>query len=422
MGARLIIKGGLVVDPSQKLESARDLFIEDGRISKKFSPEGAEVFDAKGCWVVPGLVDMHVHLREPGREGEETIATGTAAAAAGGVTCVLAMPNTEPPVDNTALLGFLQAKARTEATVGVVFAAAATLGQKGEQLTEIRRLKDLGAGAISDDGRPIMDSELMRRALEHCRDAGLLLIDHAEDLNLSSGFAMNEGAASAAKGLRGAPWPAETVHVLRDIALCELTGAPVHIAHISCSQSVEAIRQAKRQGLPISAEAAPHHFTLIDADIPGYDANYKMNPPLRAKSDREAILEGLSDGTIDAIATDHAPHGLGKKALGLALAPCGVIGLETSLALSLQLVAKKIISRKRLVELMSCAPARLLGLKSKGSLKPGSDADVTLIDANAGWTVPTKFISKSSNSPFVGMKLKGRAKATIVAGRVVHAL
>jgi dihydroorotase len=422
MGADLLIKGGLVIDPSQKLEAVRDVAIENGKIAKK-SGAGAEVIDAKGCWVVPGLIDMHVHLREPGRETDETIAAGTAAAAAGGVTTVLAMPNTEPPVDNPALLGFLRAKAQAEAKVNVLFAAAVTLGQKGEQLTEIFRLKEAGAGALSDDGRPLMNSEIMRRALEYSREAGILLIDHPEDLNLSAGAPMHEGAAAAIKGLRGAPWSAETIHVLRDIALCELTGAPIHIAHISCSQSVEAVRHARKLGLPVSAEAAPHHFALTDEAIPGFDADFKMNPPLRGKADREALLEGLSDGTIEAIAADHAPHGPGKKALGLALAPCGVIGLETSLGVALTLlVAKKVLTRKQLIERMSVAPARLLGLARKGGLKPGMDGDVTIIDPNLSWTVPDTFISRSRNSPFSGMKLKGRAKATIVAGRVVHAL
>ncbi|MBI3553226.1 MAG: dihydroorotase [Elusimicrobia bacterium] len=422
MPGNLVIKGGLVVDPSQRLEEVRDVFVEGGKIAKK-APEGALVVDAAGCWVVPGLVDMHVHLREPGREADETIASGAAAAAAGGVTTVLAMPNTEPPLDNPSLLSLLRAKAAIDAKVNVLFAAAVSLGQRGAALTEIFRLREAGAAALSDDGRPVMDSGLMRRALEYSRDAGLLLIDHAEDLGLSAAAPMNEGPAAAAKGLRGAPWSAETIHVLRDVALCELTGAGVHIAHISAAQSVAAVRSAKKRGLPISAEAAPHHFALTDGDIEGFDADYKMNPPLRSKADREALLEGLADGTIDAIATDHAPHDGAKKAAGLALAPCGVIGLETSLGLALTLlVAKKVIDKKRLVELMSAGPARLLGLKGKGSLRPGCDGDVTIVDPKARWTVPGSFISKSRNSPFLGMNLKGRAKATIVAGEVVHAL
>jgi dihydroorotase len=427
MASRLLIKGGLVVDPGTKTDAERDVLIEDGKIkdvkaglAKNLSD--VQTIDAKGCWVAPGLIDMHVHLREPGREGDETIATGTKAAARGGVTTVLAMPNTEPAIDNPSLVAFVKAKAAAEASVNVLVSGAATVGQKGEMLTETAKLAAAGVTAITDDGRPMMNSELMRRALEYTKGCGLLFIDHCEDDHLSAGAPVNEGAAGTRLGLRGIPWASETVMVLRDIALCELTGAPVHIAHISCAQSVEAVRAARKRGLPVSAEAAPHHFSLADSDIVKYDANFKMNPPLRGDEDAEAVREGLSDGTIEAIATDHAPHGPGKKALGMQLAPFGVIGLETSLALALtELVGKKLLNRKQLIERMSLGPAKLLGLKKKGSLAKGYDGDVVVIDPKASWTVKD-FASKSRNSPFVGRKLTGRAKATIVGGKVVHAL
>lgn len=430
MADRFLITGGTIVDPSQKLDALSDLLIENGKIAevgrnlaKKYALKGISSLDASNCLVTPGLIDMHVHLREPGREGDETIATGTLAAARGGVTTVLAMPNTEPVIDSPALARFLAAKAKADAAVNVLISGACTMGQKGERLTEAALLKEAGAVALTDDGRPVMDSGLMRRVMEHAHDAGVLVIDHCENDHLSQGGCCHEGPAATRKGLRGIPWASETVMVLRDIALCELTGAAVHIAHLSCAQSVEAVRAAKKRGLTVSAEATPHHFSLTDEDIEGYDADFKMNPPLRSKADREAVLEGLADGTIDAIATDHAPHGPAKKELGIQLAPFGVIGLETSLALALtRLVGKGLLDRKRLVERMSAAPARLLGLKTKGSLRRGMDADVTVIDPAANWLVEAPFASKSRNSPFLGLRLKGRARATIVGGRIAHAV
>jgi dihydroorotase len=421
---RLLIVGG-DVDGSKK-----DILVEDGKIAdiasgldKKSGFAGVARLDAREAWILPGLVDMHVHLREPGREGDETIATGTRAAARGGVTTVLAMPNTEPPVDNPALVRFLREKAARDAAVNVLFSAACTVGQKGERPTEAALLRDAGAAALTDDGRPVMDSGLMRRVMEHARDAGLLVIDHCEDDHLSQGGCCHEGPPAAAKGLRGIPWASETVMVLRDIALCELTGAAVHIAHISAAQSVAAVRAAKKRGLPVSAEATPHHFSLTEDDCEGYDSDFKMNPPLRAKADREAVLEALADGTIDAVATDHAPHSPAKKEQDIQVAPFGVIGLETSLALALtNLVGKKLLDRKRLVERMSTAPARLLGLKGKGELRKGWDADLVVVDPSAAWTVEAPFASKSRNSPFLGRRLKGRARATVVGGRIVHAL
>lgn len=430
MPEQLIVTGGLVVDPASRVEAIRDVLIEDGKISavaaglsRRSALKGVPAIDAKGKWVIPGLVDMHVHLREPGREGDETIATGTKAAAAGGVTTVLAMANTEPVCDSPSQLSFLRAKARTDAAITVLFAGAVTLGQKGEKLTEFARLRAAGAAALSDDGRPVMNAGLLRRALEYANDLGMLVIDHCEDLTLSNGACVHEGPSALRKGLKGAPWAAETVQVVRDIALAELTGARLHIAHVSTAASVEAIRAAKKKGIRISAEAAPHHFSLADKDIPGYDANWKMNPPLRGSEDRIALLAGLADGTIDAIATDHAPHGCMAKSMGMDLAPFGVTGLETSLAIAVtDLFHKKILTRRKIVERMSTGPAALLGLKSKGSLAVGSDADLVVVDPDATWTPEAPFVSKSRNTPFGDRKLKGRAVTTLSAGRVVHAL
>ncbi|MFI5363389.1 MAG: dihydroorotase [Elusimicrobiota bacterium] len=431
MAEQLLIVGGLVIDPARKLEAVRDVLIENGEIldvgaglAKEPALADAVRVDAKGKWVIPGLVDMHVHLREPGREGDETIATGTAAAARGGVTTLLAMANTEPVTDTPSQLAFLRAKAAQDAKVNVLFAGAVTLGQKGERLTEFAKLRAAGAAALSDDGRPVMNAGLFRRALETAKDLGLLVIDHCEDLTLSNGACAHEGPAALRKGLKGAPWAAETVQVTRDIALVELTGARLHLAHLSAAASVESVRQAKKRGLRISAEACPHHFCLTDDMIPGYDADWKMNPPLRARDDRAALIEGLADGTIDAIATDHAPHGCAAKSLGFDTAPFGVIGLETSFAASLTaLYHTKALTRRELVERMSSAPAALLGLTGKGTLAPGADADVAVVDPDASWTPAPPFASKSRNTPFAGRRLKGRVLHTFVGGRaVVHAL
>lgn len=429
MAEPILITGGLVVDPARKLEAVRDVLVENGKIrdvavglAKKSALKDVRRVDAAGRWVLPGLVDMHVHLREPGRESDETVESGSRAAAAGGVTTILAMANTEPVSDNPSQLAFLRDRAKSHAVVNVLFAGAVTVGQKGEHLTEFARLRDAGAAALSDDGRPVMNAGLFRRALECAKDLGLLVIDHCEDLTLSSGACAHEGAAAYRKGLKGSPWAAETVQVARDITLVELTGGRVHFAHLSAAASVELVRQAKKRGLPVSAEASPHHFSLTDDMIPGYDADWKMNPPLREKRDRDALHEGLADGTIDAIATDHAPHGCAAKAQGMDLAPFGVVGLETSLAVSLDLFRKKIIGKRELVMRLSTTPAALLGLKAKGSLAPGADADLIIVDPDEAWTPAPPFVSKSRNTPFAGRRLKGRVHLTMVGGLLAHAL
>jgi len=430
MFERILITDGMVVDPSRKLEAVRDVLIEGGKIadiapglSRRKAVAGTLTIDAKGLWVVPGLVDMHVHLREPGRESEETLATGTMAAAGGGVTTVLAMANTQPVTDSPSKISDLRAKAKKDSLIEVLFAGAVTVGQKGKRLTDFAKLRAAGAAALSDDGRPVMDAGLFRLALERARKLGLLVIDHCEDLTLSAGGCMNESPASRRKRVKGVPCAAETVQVLRDIGLSELTGARVHLAHLSAEASIEAVRQAKKRGVPVTAEACPHHIALSDEMIPGRDGNWKMNPPLRSRADREALLEGLADGTIDAIATDHAPHGEGPKSRGLERAPFGVIGLETSLAVVLtELFHKKILSRRQIVERMSTTPAVLLGLKDRGTLARGARADVALIDPNASWTPQPPYLSLSSNSPFSGRRLKGRVVKTLFAGRIVHAL
>jgi len=428
MSERLLIRGGLVIDPAQDLESMSDVLLQDGRVailapnlSRRFPRVPA--LDAGGCWVVPGLIDMHAHLREPGGGEDETLASGTRAAAAGGFTAVLAMPNTRPPTDSPARLRRLRRKARRDAAVPVLFAGCATLGQKGARLADLRAMARAGMSAVTEDGRPLRDSGLMRRALELARELGIPFISHCEDTSLSRGAPVNEGGASRRLRLPGQPWTAETALVLRDIALSELTGAHVHLAHLSCAQSAAAVREAKRRGLPVTAEATPHHLALCEDDIPGRDADFKMNPPLRSRADREALRAGLRDGTIDAVATDHAPHSPQKKRLGMSRAPFGVIGLETALAAVLTfLVRGGRLTRRQMVERMSTAPARILGLRRKGGLKPGMDADLAVIAPDEVWTVPPRFFSRSRNSPFIGMKLSGRVRATVAAGSVVYAL
>ncbi|HAH07335.1 MAG TPA: dihydroorotase [Elusimicrobia bacterium] len=406
---RLLIEGGLVVDPEQSLDEVRDLLLEDGKVKdcarglgSRPGLKGVERLDARGLWVLPGLIDLHVHLREPafGRgTQDESIASGTRAAAAGGVTTLVAMPNTRPPVDTPKALRALQTKARN-APIHALFAACVTRGQKGRELTDFKALAGAGAAAFSDDGRPVRNSELLRRALLATKRLGLPLLDHAED----------EGFSAAS----------EVLAVSRDLALAAMTGGRLHLCHVSCAATVELLREAKRRGADVTAEAAPHHFTLTAGDIPRSRraADFKMKPPLRRPEDREALIAGLAEGTIDAIATDHAPHAPAKKRRGLSRAPFGIIGLETLVPLSLALVRSGRLTRLELARRLSYAPARILGLRSKGHLRRGADADAVLIDPRARWRFDDP-VSKSRNSPFLGRALVGRARAAVVSGRVV---
>lgn len=416
------IKNGRIIDPASQTDHIRDLLIIDGCIAgpdQAAPPDAAEI-DASGCWVVPGLIDMHVHLREPGEEYKEDILSGARSAAAGGFTGVACMPNTRPVNDCRAVTALILAQA-AEAAVRVYPVGAISQGLEGRQLAEFGEMKAAGAVAVSDDGRPVRDSQLMRRALEYAADFGLTVIAHSEEPSLSSGV-MNEGAMSTRLGLKGIPTAAESIMVYREIALAEFTGARVHIAHVSTTMSVELIRSAKARGVRVTAETAPHYFTLTDEAVEGYDTNTKMNPPLRSAADREAIKLALADGTLDAIATDHAPHSILEKETEFDAAANGIIGLETALPLTLALVRDGVIDEKRLVELLAVNPAAILGLPA-GSLMPGAAADVTLIDPNRTFVyTEEQVISKSRNTPFLGWSLQGRAVLTLVGGLIRHNL
>ena len=417
----LLIKNGHVIDPANEVDDKLDILISDGKIAKvgkpgSISANGAEVIDAAGKLVVPGLIDMHVHLREPGFEYKETIATGTAAAKAGGFTSVCCMPNTNPVNDNRSVADFIRAQAK-DAGANVYPIAAITKGSKGEELTEMAELHAAGCLAISDDGKPVMNAAMMRRAMEYSRIFDLLVISHCEDSSLSGKGVMNEGTVSTELGLRGIPRAAEDVMTGRDISLAELTGCRLHIAHVSTSGSVELIRAAKARGVKVTAETCPHYFTLTDEAVRGYNTMAKMNPPLRTAEDVAAIKKGLQDGTIDVIATDHAPHAMDEKSGEFDYAPFGIVGLETALGLILKLVSEKIITIAQAIVMLSLNPARLMKL-NKGTLSPGADADITIIDPEFEWTVDaSQFKSKSKNTPFNGWKLKGKAIQTIVQGR-----
>lgn len=421
----LLIRNGTIIDPSQSLEARRDLLIRDGRvaeIAESISADNAEVFDATGLIVAPGFIDLHVHLREPGFEYKETIESGARAAVTGGFTSVCCMPNTKPINDNSSVTSFIVEQARKANLANVFPIGAITQGSKGEQLAEIGEMKSAGIVAISDDGKPVLDSGIMRRAMEYAADFNLPVVDHCEDCCGASGWAMHEGEYSALMGLKGLPGAAEDLHVARDILLGEMTGAHIHIAHISTARSVDLVRQAKTRGLNVTCEVTPHHFVLSDKDVfeSGYNTNFKMAPPLRSQSDVEAILEGLQDGTIDAIATDHAPHHANEKMYEFDKSPNGITGLETAVSLTLdRLVNRGVISLTRMVELLSCSPAKLFKL-DRGMLAVGAVADVTIFDSEKQIKVEAaKSQSKSRNTPFDGWELKGAPVVTIVGGHIV---
>jgi dihydroorotase len=419
----ILIKNGHIIDPANKVDEKLDILISDGKIAKlgktgSVSSPDAQVVDAAGRLVAPGLIDMHVHLREPGFEYKETIATGTAAAKAGGFTSVCCMPNTNPVNDNRSVTEFILSQAAKEASACVFPIGAITKGSKGEELSEMGELRAAGCVAVSDDGRPVMNAAIMRRAMEYARVFDLLVISHCEDSSLSAKGVMNEGFVSTELGLRGIPRSAEDVMTARDISLAELTGARVHIAHVSTAGSVDLLRAAKARGVKVTAETCPHYFSLTDEAVRGYNTMAKMNPPLRTAEDVAAIKAGLKDGTIDVIATDHAPHGMDEKSGEFDYAPFGIVGLETALGLSLQLVAEKVLTLQEVIGKLSINPASVLKI-AKGTLKTGGDADITIIDADLAWTVDaSQFRSRSKNTPFNGLKLTGRAVQTIVGGRV----
>ena len=421
----LLVRNGRVIDPASKTDAALDVLLDGEKIKevaltgKTRTAPGAEVFDAKGLIVAPGFIDLHAHLREPGQESSETIETGTRAAAHGGFTAVCCMPNTKPVNDNASVTRFILDRAKATGSVRVWPIGAASLGSKGEAISEIAGMKEAGIVAVSDDGKPIATAKLARQVMDYCRSLDLPVIEHAEDISLAAGAVMREGVSSTRLGLRGMPAAAESVCVGRDVQLAELTGARVHIAHLSAKASIEQVRWAKSRGLRVTCEVTPHHFTLIDEDVT-YDSRFKMNPPLAAREDRAALFEGLADGTVDAIATDHAPHEPALKDVEFDRAPFGVLGFETALALALeQLVHSGKLSLMRMIELFATGPARVLGMERQ--IAAGQAADLTVFSADHAWTYRVEeSSSKSRNSPFDGRKFKGRPIATIVDGQVVY--
>jgi dihydroorotase len=420
---RLLLKGGRLVDPSRSFDGAADLLLVDGTVAEvgRVAARGASVIDVSGLVVCPGFIDLHTHLREPGREDKETIATGTRAAAAGGFTAVCAMPNTEPVNDQASITRSIVEKARTEGVVRVYPIGAITRGSRGEDLADYGDLREAGCVAVSDDGRPVASARMMRRALEYAQAFDLTVIDHCEEPTLSQGACMNEGPVSTLMGLKGVPAVGEAMVVERDVLLAELTGGKVHIAHLSAAASVDAVRRGKARGVRVTAEATPHHLVLTDEAVreAEYDASTKMNPPLRAEADRAAVVDGLRDGTIDCIATDHAPHTVDDKKVEYDQAAFGIVGLETAVALCLdRLLTRGFLDLPRVVALFSTRPAAVLGLPG-GTLAPGAPADVTVLDLDRTQKVdPARFLSKGRNTPFAGWRLKGWPVLTIVAGRV----
>lgn len=424
---KLLIKNGHLIDPIGQENTGMNVLIEDGKVSawlkhNEETPEDAEVFDASGCLVAPGFIDLHVHLREPGQEHKETIATGCAAAVAGGWTSVCPMPNTSPINDNAAITRFMIEQAEHAGLANVFPIGAITKGSDGKQLAEMGEMKAAGAVGVSDDGRPVPTAGMMRRAMEYARDFDLPVIDHCEDKSLASGGVMHEGKVSLLLGMKGMPALAEDIDAIRDIQLAKETNSHIHIAHVSTKGTIEAIRRAKNEGVNVTTEITPHHFTLTDKAVEGYDTNTKMAPPLRSEEHLEAVIEGIKDGTIEAIATDHAPHHLDEKALEYDAAPFGITGLETAVGLAFnELVHKGIIDLETLVKLCSSNPAKIFKLENRGTLKVGSIADVTIIDPELEWTYnANESKSKSKNSPFDGWKFTGGVVATIVGGKIVY--
>ncbi len=420
----ILIQGGHVVDPANQLDGEADVFIQDGKIAKVgkgLKLKADRTINAKGNIVTPGLVDIHVHLREPGFEYKETIATGTLSAVAGGVTSVACMPNTNPPIDDQAIVYFIKAKAEKEGSCHVFPIGCISKRREGNEMAELGELKRAGAVGLSDDGAPIMNAELMRRVMEYAKMLDLVVIDHCEDVNLANNGVMNEGAASTLLGLRGIPAASETVMVARNIVLAEMTGARFHVAHLSTAGSVELVRQAKKKGLKVTAETAPHYWSLSDKSIKNYNANFKMNPPLRSEEDVAAIRKGIKEGVIDCIATDHAPHASTEKQCEFDEAAFGIVGLETLFPLTYShLVEPGVVTLSRAIEMLTTAPSKIVGI-DKGTLSEGSVADVTLFDIKNDWKVDTaKFKSRGKNSPFNGWNLKGWAVTTIVAGEVKY--
>ena len=423
---RLLIANGYVIDPAQGINTGKNLLLEDERVVGLLdrgepAPEGAEVLDATGLIVAPGFIDLHTHLREPGAEYKETIASGAAAAVAGGWTSVCAMPNTDPVNDNPAVTRFIIEQAQRAQLANVFPIGALTKGSAGQELSEMGEMKIAGIVAVSDDGRPVQSAGIMRRAMEYAHGFDLSVVDHCQDLSLSAGGVMHEGRWSLILGLKGMPAAAEDVHVIRDCVLAKLTGASVHIAHVSTGGALDAIRRVKELGLPVTCEVAPHHWTLTDEEVAEYDTNAKMSPPLRSRQHLSALLEGLRDGTIDAIATDHAPHHTDEKALEFDQAPFGITGLETAVGLAFDLVNQGVIDLERLVSLCSTNPARIFNLRDRGTLAANAHADVTILDPACEWTFDvTTSKSKSRNTPFHGRSMTGAAVATIVGGRTVY--
>ncbi len=426
MSETLFIEGGRVIDPASGTDGVRTVVVRDGRIAEVAErverPRDARAVDARGRWVTPGFVDLHVHLREPGQEYKETVATGARAAVAGGFTTVCAMPNTKPVNDSASVTELVLARAAQAGFARVLPVGCISRNQAGEDLAEYGELKAAGCVAVSDDGKPVASSALMRRALEYARAFGLVVAVHEEDPGLVGKGVMHEGPASTRLGLKGIPAAAEDVMVVRDLALLELTGGRLHVQHVSTRGAVRAIRDAKRRGLAVTAEATPHHLALPDDDVAasGYSTDFKMNPPLRSADDVRAVREGVADGTLDAIATDHAPHSAVEKDLEFDAAMNGIVGLETAFSVCLDLVRKGALPERRLIEALTVGPARAFGLAA-GTLARGAAADVAVLDPSAEWTVdPARLHSKARNTPWKGKKLPGRCVYTIVGGRIVH--